>query len=339
MNVRNLGCAAVLVAWFAAGALAQVTKTGTTAAKFLGIPVGPRALAMGGAFVAVANDASAMYWNPAGIARLDKSEVILSHSEWIADIDFNYGGIVLQSSDVGTFGLNFTSLVMAEMERTTEEQPDGTGNFFSAGSFAVGISYARNLTEWFSIGFNAKYVQESIWNSTASGLALDVGTLFTTPFPGLKFGAGLSNFGQKMRMSGDDLLVQKDISPNAGNNPNLNANLSTDYFDMPLTLRIGFAYETVVTESQVLVVAVDAAHPNDNSESLNLGVEYSAFQRMVSIRGGYKGIGLQEGEEQFTLGGGVQYDVMPELTVRVDYAFERFGRLNNVHKFAIGILF
>lgn len=317
----------------------QVTKAGTTAAKFLSIPVGARALGMGGAFVSVANDASAMYWNPAGIARLSQPEVLLTHARWIADINYNYAGIVLPLSSLGTIGFNFTSLTMGEMERTTEEQPDGTGEFFSAGSFAVGVSYGRNLTDWFSIGGNVKYVRETIWNSSASAFAVDIGTLFTTPFKGVKFGAGISNFGEKMRITGDDLLVQKDISPNHGNNANINANLATDRFDLPLNLRIGLSYEPLVSEDQYLVIAVDASHPNDNSESINIGGEYSLFNRMLAIRGGYKAFGVSNSEERITLGGGIAYEVTPGVTAKIDYAYENFGRLSNIHKFAVSILF
>lgn len=337
---RQIVLAAVVVSFvFAGTAHGQVTKVGTTAAKFLTIPVGARALGMGGAFVALANDASAMYWNPSGLAQLTGKEAMFTHAEWVADLKFNYGGVALPLGEVGTVGVNFSSLSMDEMERTTEDFPEGTGTTFSAGSYAIGVTFARNLTDWFAIGANAKFITEKIWNSSANGFALDLGTLFTTPFPGLKFGAGISNFGTKMHMTGDDLLVLKAVSTNQGSNQTINANLSTDQFDLPLTLRIGFSYQPIEDEDQILTIALDALHPNDNSESLNMGVEYTTFHRILSLRGGYNGLGIKDGEEQFTLGGGLSYEVFPGLRARVDYAFERFGRLNNVHKFGIGLLF
>src|SRR5438445_6968526 len=105
----------------------EVTKVGTTAAKFLSIPVGARAVGMGGAFVAVADDASSLYWNPAGIARLSQSEAIFHHANWIADMNFNFGGVAVPIEGLGTVGISFTSLTMDEMERTTVDQPEGTG--------------------------------------------------------------------------------------------------------------------------------------------------------------------------------------------------------------------
>ncbi len=318
---------------------AQITKTGTTAAKFLSIPVGPRAVAMGGAFAAVANDASGMYWNPAGITDLLQNEAIVSHAEWLADMSFNYGGIVLPVDGFGTLGVSISSLTMGDLERTTETRPDGTGEYFTASSVALGVTYARNLTDWFSIGANVKYVSETIWNSSATALALDFGTLFKTPFTGLTFAAVMSNFGEKMQIGGDDLLVQKDISPDYGNNPNINANLATDKFDLPLNLRIGFCYELLNSASQRIILTADASYPNDNSESLNLGAEYSAFNNFVSLRGGYRGLGKRDNEEEFALGAGINYGIVSSLALRLDYAYQKYGRLKDVHQVALGILF
>ena len=321
------------------GQAQEVTKVGTTAAKFLSIPVGSRALAMGGAFVAEASDASGMYWNPAGIGRLFQSEAVFAHAEWIADINFNYGGIIVPVEGLGTVGVSFTSMTTDEMERTTITDPEGTGEMFSVGSFALGVSYARQLTEWFTLGVSTKYVNEHIWNSSATGFAVDIGTLFTTPFPGLTFGAGISNFGTKLSMGGDDLIVLQDVSPNHGNNANINARLSTDDFDLPLTLRIGFSYDPLVDDFQQLTLVLDALHPNDNSESICAGAEYRLFHKIVALRGGYKSLGAKDSEEQFTLGAGVQYEVSAGVTAKVDYAYLKFGLLSNVHTFTIGILF
>ena len=156
----------ILCLWFASSlchtlATGQnVSKSGTTAAVFLEIPVGARAMGMGGAFVGTANDVTSLYWNTAGIARLPRNEALFAHNEWLADTKFDYAALAVPLEDFGTLGLSFTSLSMDDMLVRTVEKPDGTGERFSAGSFAVGLHYARNLSEKFSIGFTAKYISE-----------------------------------------------------------------------------------------------------------------------------------------------------------------------------------
>ena len=316
----------------------SVTKVGTTAAPFLSIGVGARAIAMGGSFVSLANDATAMYWNPAGIARLPRNEITLNHTKWIADINYNYVGAVFQFGESGTIGANMTYLSMGEMERTTEQDPEGMGEKFSVGSFAIGLSYARNLTDRFSIGFNAKYIQEHIWHCKATGLAVDIGTLFTTQFNGLRIGMSISNFGTKMQMMGSDLLVQKDISPIAGNNPNINANLSTDKYDLPLLMRVGVSMDVLRNGDSWLTLSVDANHPNDNTECLNLGGEY-CFNEFLFLRGGYKSLYTQDTEEGATLGAGLKCRIASRATIKVDYAWESFGRFDNIQKLSLGMSF
>ncbi|MBN2091328.1 PorV/PorQ family protein [candidate division KSB1 bacterium] len=317
-----------------------VTKVGTTAANFLKIGVGARAIGMGGAYVALASDASGMYWNPAGIALVQGSEAFFNHTTWIADINFDYAGMVFSVPTVGTFGLNTTFLTMAEMDRTTEYYPEGTGQKFKAGSYALAVTYARSLTDRFSIGVNAKYIREYILNSSAGGMAIDIGTLFITRFRGLRIGANITNFGTKMQMSGRDILVQHDIDPlREGNNDKLNADLGTDKFDLPLNLRVGVAYDVLQdVENNQLWVAIDAIHPNDNVESLNIGAEYMLFN-MVSLRAGYSSLLAAETEKGLTFGAGLQYKFMGSVEARIDYAYESFGRFDNVQKFSIALGF
>lgn len=316
----------------------DVTKVGTTAAPFLTISVGARPMGMGGAFVAVANDASAMFWNVSGIAQLTRPEIIFNHSEWLADINFDYAGLIAPLGSFGTFGLSVTALTMAEMEQTNELFPEGSGVRFSVSSYAFALSFGKRLTDKFMIGFTGKYVRENIWNSTATGLALDMGTLFETPFKGLRLGMSVSNFGTKMQMTGDDLLIQVDPDPDiSGNNETINAYFQTDKFDLPLLFRVGLSMELLQTEANRLTLALDALHPNDNSESVNLGGEY-AFKEFFFIRGGYRSLFLEDSEEGFTIGGGINYKITG-LNFKVDYAYEDFGRLDNIQKFTLGLTF
>ena len=148
-------------------------KTGSTAAPFLNIGIGPRAIAMGGAFIATADDVSSLYWNPAGAARMNKSGALFSHSKWFADINYNWAGSVINLGDAGVFGVSVTNLDYGDMELTTLSEYEGTGGTFTANDMAIAITYAKNLTDRFSIGGNVKYISQNIWNSAASALAVD----------------------------------------------------------------------------------------------------------------------------------------------------------------------
>ncbi len=318
----------------------EVTKIGTTAAKVLNIPVGSRALAMGGAFVSMANDATAMYWNPAGMAQLNKAEFVFMHSNWMADIKFDYVGLVIPLGLMGNLGINFTAMTMDEMDITTEYEPEGTGETFSAGSFVAGVSFAKNLTDNFAIGFTGKFISEKIWNCTAGGIAIDVGTLFTTPFQGIRLGASISNFGQKMQILGDDLLVQKDIDGSiAGNNESVGAYLATDKFDLPLTMRIGLSKELIKNDFNCLTLSIDGLHPNDNTESINIGGEYSTLRNIVSLRAGAKAVGLKDREDKFAVGIGFNYFMPGDRRIRIDYAYEQFEHLKDIHQFSLAVKF
>ncbi len=316
-----------------------VTKVGTTSAKFLSIPVGARALAMGGAYVSIADDANAIYWNPAGLAQLGNREILFMHSEWLADINFDYLAFAINAGTGSAIGVSLTAMTMGEFEVTTELSPEGTGEVFSASSFALGFTYSRQLTDAFMIGGTAKYVLEKIWNSSATGFAVDVGTLFRTPIKNLRLGASISNFGTKMQMSGDNLLVRKDIDPGTfGNNEDVNALLVTDKFDMPLNLKLGLSYDVNFGEQNRLTIASDATYPNDNEQSLNVGAEYS-FNDFIFFRGGYRSLFQENSEEEFVLGAGLERSIVRGFGIKIDYAFQSWVRLQDVHQFSIAINF
>lgn len=327
----------LLAAFIMQPLLAQtVTKTGTTAAKFLSIGVGARANAMGGAYSSVANDVSAIYWNPAGIASINETQTLFTYTKMFADINVNYFGFVIPAGDYGTFGASVTALNVGDMDVTTEFLPEGTGEKFSAGSYAFTLSYAKFITENFAVGVNFKYIRESIYNSSASGVAFDIGTIFTTPFYGIKFASSISNYGSKMQMSGDDLLVRHDPDPQrAGNNQTIDAYYKTDEFELPLRLQIGISRDFKILDEHRFTLAIDATHPNDNNQWVNVGSEISLFNDLISLRGGYKTLFLKDTQEGLTLGAGIKYDGLGFFKIAVDYSYQQLKFLDNMHSFSI----
>ncbi|MGA9116796.1 MAG: PorV/PorQ family protein, partial [Bacteroidota bacterium] len=117
-------------------------RAGISAFQFLKIGAGARGSAMGEAFVAVANDVSALFWNPAGLVQFPENQVIASHTEYVVDIRHDFLGAVYHLSTEDAVGVSFLSLGMEDMEITTETQPFGTGRFFSFGDIALGLSYS-----------------------------------------------------------------------------------------------------------------------------------------------------------------------------------------------------
>lgn len=316
----------------------SIGRVGTTAAPFLKIGVGARALAMGEAYTTLADDITGLYWNPAGIANGVGKQFLFAHYDYIAEITYDYVGVTLPVTALGTFGLFAGSLGMPDIERTTVRSPDGTGEKVSASSFVLGFSYARALTDRFSIGGNVKYITESIWHTSSKGMAFDVGILYRTIFKNIRLGMSISNFGTPLQLTGRDLLVQHDVDELIdGNNENINANLETESFPLPIVFRVGVSSNILEDFFEIndydWILAVDAIHPNDNKEYLNVGTELMV-QDMVALRAGYRQLFLEDSEGGLTFGIGLQFNVM-ELKINLDYANIDFGRLDHQNKFSL----
>lgn len=315
----------------------SLTKTGTTAAQFLKIGIGSRALGMGGAFIATANDISSVYWNPAGLALISTREAAFNHIDWLMDVKYDHAAFGINFDDFGTIGAFVGVMSMGEMIVRTVEKPEGTGEYFGAGALTAGVSYARNLTENFAIGFNAKYIREYIWHETAQGFALDIGTYYKIQFLNeTRLAASISNFGTKMKLSGRDLLVLTNTGPGGANI--INTEHQVDEFDLPLLFRIGVAVDAIKTDQMRLTLETNAIHPNDNTEYLNSGLEY-AWNEKIFLRAGYKSLFERDSEQGLTIGLGVNYRLVDLVTIKFDYAFQDFGRLKNVHYLTVGVKF
>tara|TARA_B100001105_G_scaffold250681_1_gene239343 strand:+ start:323 stop:1327 length:1005 start_codon:yes stop_codon:yes gene_type:complete len=323
-----------IILFFLITSVYAVDKTGTTAAKFLSIGVGSKASGMGGAFTSIANDATAMYWNPAGLSFNNTKEVYFNHANWIADISFDYFGFTIPMNGKSTIGFNITSVTMDEMEVTRYGNED-TGETFKAADYAIGSTYALNLTDRFSIGLNSKYIQQSIANSHAKGLALDFGTLFVTPF-GFRLGTSISNFGPKLMMTGDDLLIGADVDENIeGNNESVTGILSTDYFDLPLVLRIGISDEFQIGSRNNIVLSLDAISPNDNANYINVGAGIYLLDGLISLYGGINSLFLENAESEFSFGGGLRIPQLLNNSLSINFTHEQMKFLGNSQQVSI----
>lgn len=317
----------------------SISKRGTTAAPFLSISQGARASSMGSAFVAVSDDPTAIFWNPAGIAKIPGGSVIFDHTKWIADLSYNYMAASYNLGNYGAVGISFLSSSMEDMAVRTIEKPEGTGETFNAKDAVFSVAYAISLTDNFAIGFNPKFIMQSIWRTSASAFALDLGVMYRTPFDGIILAMSIQNFGTKMKLDGTSALVLYDPDPTTtGNNGKIPAYLQTDQWELPLTFRVGLSYEPFRTELHSMVVAFDALHPSDDFESINVGAEYG-FSDLFFLRGGYKSLFLQDSEESFTVGAGIKQTFFGNVGIKIDYSYGDFGRLKDIQKISVGVTF
>lgn len=293
-------------------------RAGISTAQFLKIGVGGRATAMGDAFVAVANDVSALYWNPAGLTQFSDNQIIFSHNQWVVDINHDFVGAVYHLDDANSFGVSLTALTMDEMKVTTEYAPFGTGEYFGFSDVGISVSYSRKMTDQFSFGGTVRYIEETLDKLKMRGFMIDLGTYYWTGLGSTRFAVTVSNFGNDLAPDGEVVLV--------GNR----TKSEWQSFSPPTMFRIGFAFEPYEDEQHRVTTSIQLNHPNDNSENVSLGAEY-AWNKMFFARGGYK---FNVEEQNYSFGAGVNVPISI-ANVSVDYAFANFSRLGSAHRFSI----
>ena len=322
---------AVLIALSGAAAAADFAKAGSVGGQFLKIAVGSRYQGLGEASVAVVNDAYSLYWNPAGLANIEGSTITFTNVNWVTDVALNYISFGTRIEDAGVIGFSAALMTMGNMEITTVDAPNGTGEMFGASSFALTAGFARNLTTRLAFGGSIKYVYEKIYNESAGGLAFDFGTQLYTGYRSLRIGMNISNLGPELKFSGPDLI--QPLNSGSGSTPN--GTVPVDGYDLPLTFRIGAAFDLISSLDNRWTVVTEAKHPNDNDQQASLGTEY-CYQEKYFLRGGYK---FNYEEQGLSLGGGIRSRVGEETLLVLDYAWSDFGLLESIHRFSIGFNF
>ena len=348
-EVRNRNCGKwLLVAcWLvlATTSFGAFSKVGTVAAPFLKISVG-RPTGMGDAFTGIADDASATFYNPAGLAHISERQLFFIHISWIAGMNHEYISGILPVSGIGTFGLSITSLSTGSMEQTLIDDPTsparedlGTGLTFDASDMALGVTYARLITDKLAFGFTAKGITERIYDISGSGIGLDVGLLYNTGWRNLRLGASVANFGSDMTFGGRNLDFVDSTLPTRPQ-----ASYKTTPSPLPIMFRFGLGYNLIEAATSKLVLALDLVHPSDINETVNLGLEYGIEDKYF-IRAGYiyntdqsyqEAIGWNQG---ISAGAGLAFKPMKGLDLKLDYGYRHQGYLGGTHRVALGVGF
>lgn len=351
MNIKNIIVVFILFVLFAIGLSDQCvaqSRRGTTTANFLEISLGTGG-AMGDANVAMTNDLMSIYWNPAGLGFMKKSEAKFSTQPYILNTGVQFAGIGIVLPNVATLALGITHMGFGETEVTSLAYPEGTGEKYTANDYAVALSIGKQLTDWFAFGASAKYISSQIWHMTGSGTALDLGVIVNTGFfssgksDGMNIGMSIANYGGGLKYDGIDLYQAIDISTSEqGNYAGTSGQYRTKTWEFPLIFRIGTSFKRYITPKQHFTLAVDALHPNNNNESVNIGGHYNFVlpgYGELYLCAGYKGLGDPKSIFGFSYGAGMLLSMGPSLTTRIDLGYKTIGDLGNVLVYEFGVMF
>jgi hypothetical protein len=316
----------ILTVIFSNPIFSQVKKVAQTGLQFLQIDAGARSSSMAGAMTIAGYDANAMFYNPAGIAKMPSNFDFMANStQWFADIKYNSAALAYSLGDLGTVGVSAVIADYGDIVGTrvasNEQGYETTGNV-DVSAYSVGLSYAKNLSDKFAVGGTVKLVGQhlgaslmpdgNLKDNKISGYAFDFGTIFYPGWKSFRFGMTIRNFSREFTYERES-------------------------FELPLTFTFGVAmnvFDLLDIKDQSLLIAVDAVHPRDFSERINLGAEYNVFN-MIAIRAGYK---TNNDVEGLTLGVGLYYN-LSGINVKVDYSFSKMNYFDNVNRFTVGFAF
>jgi long-subunit fatty acid transport protein len=338
--LRRGGLVLLAVLLVFAGSALAIEKVGTTSMQVLKIPMGVRGIGLGNAFSAAVQDAEAVWWNPGALTEMKGTQVLLSQINMPADIHLNSLALARTWGDYSAWSLHAINLYTGDMPERTWDQPLGTGRNFNASDLVVGATYARKLTDRFSLGANVRYLRSSLEDEVYNGVSVDLGTLYKTGLRSMRLGMAIQNLGPDVKYSGNYLDYRNRVTHNAL--------LAQDYetANLPTMFRLGVAFDAMelfginAGKDYTAQLAAEMNHPNDNRERLNIGAEGS-FRNTLFLRAGGK---FAYDEETISLGFGLRIPVYDQYRVKFDYAYSHMGRISQAtddfmgqpHRFALG---
>ncbi len=284
----------------------KFSKAGSAGFQFLKIGTGAREIGMGEAMTAVTDDVNALYWNPAGLAKVDRLQIGAHHNEWLVGSTHSSVALALPIRRM-VLGVSLLSFGVDSFEETTVTEPDGTGRMVDAGNVMAGLAISRRFTERLVIGGQLKYVHETLDTYSHGNVLMDIGTQYDTGFRNLRLGFSLQHFGPDMKVA-------------------------EQTFRTPLLFRLGAADEMVDNDNLRLTLSAELVHPTDNVEWVNTGVELTLIN-VLTIRGGYR---FYADQMNASAGFGLLTPDTALGRLKLDYAWAPTGTVfANVHRFSV----
>ncbi|NUQ81698.1 MAG: PorV/PorQ family protein [Bacteroidetes bacterium] len=317
-------------------------RVGTAGATEIMIPVSARNLALSNSFTANLSGIDGVTLNPASVGLMPKNEVYFSNMKYLADINVYYFGAGINAGDVGNFGFTIKSLDFGEITKTTTTNPYGTGETFSPTFVTLGLTYAKELTEYIQFGTTVKVIHESISNASATGVGVDVGFQYSGSgvIPGLNFGIVVKDIGlTKMVFEGQGLTNADSRAngapPSAGKKKYVTP---SEPFDIPSSFEFGVSYKLDMSDLMSLNMGSNYVNRNISYDLYNFGGELS-YNNLVYIRGGYSyAVDATDTPFGATFGVGLNYNLGFDITFDYGYrAVEYFGDANQLVSVKIGI--
>ena len=328
----------ILLALAPSSALAgRGDKVGSASGTQLLIPIGARAIALGGSTLATVSGNESMYWNPAGLARTGTpNEILVSHMAYIADIGVDFVSASTRLSGIGTLGLSLKSLSVGAVPITTEDQPDGTGESVTPTFMTIGATFARQMSEQIAIGFSGNLVFERMGEVSASAIAFNGGIQYLSlgGVQGLNFGVAVKNVGPQMTYGGDGLLRSGQLVDVS--RPNAIYKVEAASADLPSTIEIGLAYTRPLDDLSSLSISGLFQNNNYADDEYRFGLEF-AHRGTFFVRGGY-GFSPVSGDQEYAFGasaGAGIHDRVGGVEIGVDYAFREVKFLKGSHIFTL----
>lgn len=334
MNKKIQIILSIIMIVFSSEVYFSQVKLAQTGLKFLSVGADARAAALGEAIASLEGNSTSMFYNPSGMAQQSSFiDVSFSNTKWIADIDYMHASISFAPDEglYGVFGVSVASVDYGEFNRTVRDA--GEDGFLNLGTYsptalAVGLGYAKSLSDKFAVGGNVKYVYQDLGGGHAisvasdgslettnfdiNTVAFDFGIMYKTGFRSLTFGMYLRNFSQEIE------YVEES-------------------FQLPLTFKIGLSMNMLdlmelEKDEHSFLLSVDATHPRDYKEQVHIGGEYT-FMNILSLRAGYVS---PTDEQGINFGAGLKHSFVG-FNFGVDYSYLDFGVFDNVNRFSINI--